>query len=51
VFMGLARAWQQRIGMRDDFADNEFFQEIDAKFQPLVNEVFSAKPSSKKSGS
>lgn len=45
VFMGLTRAWQSGIGMRDDFADNEFFQEIDTTFQPLVDQVFMAKPS------
>lgn len=43
VFMGLARAWQHEIGIRDDFADNEFFQEIDATFKPLVNQVFTKK--------
>ena len=43
VFMGLARAWQEQIGMRDDFADNESFQEIDAQFKPLVDRVFAAK--------
>jgi hypothetical protein len=43
VFMGLARAWQHEIGMRDDFSDNEFFQEIDARFVPLVNRVFTKK--------
>ena len=43
VFMGLARAWQHEIGMRDDFAENEFFQEIDATFQPLVNQIFTKK--------
>jgi hypothetical protein len=48
VFMGLARAWQEQIGMRDDFAEVDFFQEIDAKFKPLVNQVFTAKPTSKK---
>jgi len=48
VFMGLARAWQEQIGMRDDFADNDFFQEIDAKFKPLVDQVFVAKPSGTK---
>lgn len=45
VFMGLARAWQHQIGMRDDFSENEFFQEIDAKFVPLVNQVFMKKQS------
>ena len=44
VFIGLARAWQEQIGMRDDFADDDFFQEIDTKFKPLVNQVFMAKP-------
>jgi hypothetical protein len=45
VFMGLARAWQQDIDMKDDFSENEFFKEIDTKFKPLVNQVFTAKPS------
>lgn len=44
VSMGLARVWQEQIGMRDDFAENDFFQEIDAKFKPLVDQVFTAKP-------
>jgi hypothetical protein len=43
VFMGLARDWQHQIGMRDDFADNEFFQEIDRTFKPLVIQMFAAK--------
>ena len=43
VFMGLARAWQHKIGMQDDFSDNEFFREIDTKFKPLVDQVFAAK--------
>jgi hypothetical protein len=43
VFMGLARTWQHQIGMRDDFANNEFFREIDTRFKPLVDQTFSAK--------
>lgn len=43
VFMGLARAWQHQIGMADDFAENEFFREIDTTFKPLVNQVFTKK--------
>jgi hypothetical protein len=44
VFMGLARAWQHQIGMRDDFAEDEFFREIDTKFKPLAEQLFAAKP-------
>jgi hypothetical protein len=44
VFMGLARAWQHQIGMREDIAENEFFQEIDTKFEPFVDQIFTAKP-------
>ena len=43
VFMGLARAWQQQIGMRDEFAENEFFQEIDSTFTPMANAIFAKK--------
>lgn len=50
VFIGLVRAWQHEIGMRDDFADNDFFREIDMKFKPHVSKIFMAKPSVTKPG-
>lgn len=40
VFMGLMRLWQQQIGMRDDFADNEFFRHIDEEYRPLAEKTF-----------
>ena len=43
VFLGLARAWQEQIGLEDIFADNEFFAEIDARYKPLVDGLFSRK--------
>jgi hypothetical protein len=44
VFMGLMRLWQQQIGMRDDFADNEFFRHIDEEYRPLAEKTFFRKP-------
>jgi hypothetical protein len=44
VFMGLMRLWQQQIGMRDDFADNEFFRHIDEEYRPLAETTFFRKP-------
>jgi hypothetical protein len=43
IFMGLARAWQQQIGMTDDFAANEYFQEIDQTYKPAVDTLFQQK--------
>jgi hypothetical protein len=34
------RLWQQQIGMRDDFADNEFFRHIDEEYRPLAEKTF-----------
>jgi hypothetical protein len=44
VFMGLIRLWQQQIGMKDDFADNEFFRHIDEEYRPLAEKTFFRKP-------
>ena len=43
VFLGLARAWSEQIGMQDAFAENEFFREIDTKFKPMADKIFSKK--------
>ena len=43
VFTGLARRWSKEIGMRDDFADNEYFAEIAQKYELLVDSIFFAK--------
>jgi hypothetical protein len=40
VFMGLARSWQEQIGMPDDFGENDFFQEIDQRFKPIASKLF-----------
>jgi hypothetical protein len=43
VFIGLARSWQEQIGMHDDFGENEFFQEIDQRYKPVVSQLFMPK--------
>jgi hypothetical protein len=49
VFMGLARAWQDQIGIQDDqmrvpgFAEDELVRKIDTQFKPLVDHVFTSK--------
>jgi hypothetical protein len=40
IFIGLMRLWQEQVGMRDDFADNEFFQQIDKEYRPLAEKTF-----------
>jgi hypothetical protein len=44
VFMGLMRLWQEQIGMRDDFSDNEFFRHIDEEYRALAEKTFFRKP-------
>ena len=44
TFMGVARAWQKAVGLPGDFPDNEYFEEIDSLYSPLVDKLFSAKP-------
>ncbi len=45
IFMGLLRVWQEQIGMEDDFADDELFQEVDRDFKPGVNYWFQERKS------
>ena len=41
VFMGLVRAWQEQTGIGPDAAKGiEFFEDVEATYKPLVNEVF-----------
>ena len=41
VFVGLARAWQEQTGIGpDDMKGEAFFEEVEAAYKPLVNEVF-----------
>ena len=47
VFMGLARAWQEQTGMQDDFAENEYFQEIDQTYKPMAEMLFKPRESFK----
>lgn len=41
VFVGLIRAWQEETGIGPDHVKGEaFFEEVEAAYKPLVNEVF-----------
>jgi hypothetical protein len=42
VFTGLVRAWQAQGGLALDVPE-EFFEEIDEKYVPLIDNLFFAK--------
>jgi hypothetical protein len=46
VFAGLVRAWEIQTGRSPSPPDHESFREIDEKYVPLVNSIFSAKENS-----
>jgi hypothetical protein len=43
VFTGLVRAWQEQVQMDIPVPPNEFFEDVDAKYKPLVDELFASK--------
>ena len=46
VFLGLVRSWQDQVDMKDadlGIPPNSLFQQIDARFKPLVQNMFFAK--------
>lgn len=40
AFMGLIRSWQEKLGIQDDLAQNELFQEIDSDYKPAIDYWF-----------
>jgi hypothetical protein len=43
VFAGLVRAWQEQVQMDIPVPANEFFEEVDTKYKPLLDELFASK--------
>jgi len=43
VFSGLIRAWQDQSGMVLPVPKDEFFDDVEVNFKPIVDQIFSAK--------
>ena len=43
VFSGLIRAWQEQNGIVLPVPKNEFFDDVEINFKPIVDQIFSAK--------
>ena len=43
VFAGLIRSWQEQVNLDIPVPESDFFEEVDAKYLPLVNAMFASK--------
>jgi hypothetical protein len=52
VFAGLVRAWQIQIGeaTMPDIRDHDFFREVDAKYVPMIDDLFFPETGGQKKG-